>query len=79
MGYSKKIATNMDESGFRVGCIAGRIVITFIVKVVYLSDPDNRDLVLVIKCISGAAYSARIGIMMSYCQVDLEQCQLDMS
>ena len=34
---------NMDETGFRIGCVSGRIVITHIhTKAVYLADPDNR-------------------------------------
>jgi hypothetical protein len=35
---------NMDETGFRIGIIAGRIVITHLTtKAVYLADPDNRE------------------------------------
>jgi hypothetical protein len=35
---------NMDETGFRIGVIAGRIVITHLTtKAVYLADPDNRE------------------------------------
>lgn len=42
----------MDENGFRIGCISGRIVITHIhKKAVYLADPDNRESNTVIECI----------------------------
>lgn len=35
---------NMDETGFRIGVVAGRIVITHLnTKAVYLADPDNRE------------------------------------
>jgi len=34
----------MDETGFRIGVIAGRVVITHLTtKAVYLADPDNRE------------------------------------
>jgi hypothetical protein len=33
---------NMDETGFRIGVIAERIVITYLTtKAVYLTDPNN--------------------------------------
>jgi hypothetical protein len=35
---------NIDETGFRIGVINGRTVITHLnTKAVYLSDPDNRE------------------------------------
>jgi DDE superfamily endonuclease len=44
---------NMDESGFRIGCLNGRIVITHAnTKAVYLADPDVRDWVTTIETIS---------------------------
>lgn len=43
---------NMDETGFRIGCINGRIVITHIsTKAVFLSDPDNRDYITSVETI----------------------------
>src|SRR5277367_4478808 len=36
---------NFDKSGFRIGCLAGQIVFTRTDKQVYISDPDNRELV----------------------------------
>ena len=35
---------NIDETGFRIRVIAGRVMITHLsTKVVYLTDPDNRE------------------------------------
>jgi len=45
---------NIDETGFRIGCINRRIVITYAnTKAVYLSDPENRDYITSIECICG--------------------------
>jgi len=44
----------MDESGFRISVINGRVVITHITtKSVYLADPDNRDYIIGVKAICG--------------------------
>lgn len=43
---------NMDETGFRVGVLTGRIVITHLdIKAVYLADPDNRESITSIETI----------------------------
>ena len=35
---------NMDETGFRIGCLDGRIVIAYKeTRSVYIADPDNSD------------------------------------
>ena len=35
---------NTDETGFLIGFLAGRLLITHLnTKVVYLADPDNRE------------------------------------
>ncbi|KAH9203900.1 hypothetical protein DL95DRAFT_237495, partial [Leptodontidium sp. 2 PMI_412] len=45
---------NMDETGFRIGVCAGRIVITFLnTKAVYLADPDNRESLTAVETICG--------------------------
>jgi hypothetical protein len=45
---------NMDETGFRIGCLEGRIVITHIeTKAVFLVDPDNRDYITSVETICG--------------------------
>ncbi len=36
---------NFDETSFRIGCLAGQIVFTRTDRQVYISDPDNRELV----------------------------------
>lgn len=54
---------NMDETGFRIGCLNGRIVLTHAnTKAVYLADPDVRDWVTTIETISagGRAIPAMI-------------------
>src|SRR5208282_2409459 len=44
---------NFDETGFRIGCLAGHIVFTRTIRHVYISDPDNRELVTLIESIDG--------------------------
>ena len=48
---------NFDESGFRIGCLQqGQVVWTYAdVQAVYISDPDNRELVTLLECISGSS------------------------
>jgi hypothetical protein len=49
---------NMDETGFRIGVLRGRIVITHLnTKTVYLADPDNRESLTTIEtvCANGSA------------------------
>ncbi|PMD15281.1 hypothetical protein NA56DRAFT_693366 [Hyaloscypha hepaticicola] len=42
----------MDEIGFRIGVLRGRIVITHLnTKAVYLADPDNRESLIAIETI----------------------------
>jgi hypothetical protein len=42
---------NFDESGFRIGCLRGQVVWTHAdVQAVYISDPDNRELVTLLEC-----------------------------
>jgi hypothetical protein len=44
---------NFDETGFRIGCLAGQIVFTQIDKQVYILDPNNRELVTSMESIDG--------------------------
>jgi hypothetical protein len=44
---------NMDETGFRIGVLNGKIVIIYLnTKAIYLADPDNRELLTVIETVS---------------------------
>jgi hypothetical protein len=44
---------NMDETGFYIGILNGKIVITHLnTKAVYLADPDNRELLTAIETVS---------------------------
>ena len=46
---------NFDESGFRIGCLRGQVVWTHAdVQVVYILDPDNRELVTLLEYINSA-------------------------
>jgi hypothetical protein len=46
---------NFDESGFRIGYLHGQLVWTHTdVQAVYISDPDNQELVTLPECINGA-------------------------
>jgi hypothetical protein len=44
---------NFDETSFRIGCLASRIVFTQTDKQVYISDPNNQEIVTSIESISG--------------------------
>jgi hypothetical protein len=44
---------NFDEIGFRIGCLASQIIFTQMDKQVYISDPDNRELVTSMESIDG--------------------------
>lgn len=44
---------NFDETGFRIGCLSGQIVFTQTDKQVYISDPNNREIVTSMESISG--------------------------
>jgi hypothetical protein len=44
---------NVDETGWRIGCLNGRVVFTFPdVSAVYMSSPETRESVTLIECIS---------------------------
>jgi len=54
-GIAQADVYNMDETGFRIGCLNGRIVITHAsTKAVYLADPEVRDWVTTIETISAS-------------------------
>jgi hypothetical protein len=53
----------MDETGFRIGCLGGQLVITHLnTKAVYLSNLDNREMVSSIKCISGSRLALKLTV-----------------
>ena len=44
---------NIDKTGFRIGVITGRIVITYLsTKVIYLIDPNNQESLTIVETIS---------------------------
>jgi hypothetical protein len=48
----------MDETGFRIRCLHGRIVITHAnTKAVYLADPDVRDWITTVETISAGGFT----------------------
>ena len=50
---------NFDETGWRVGCLQGRVVFTFSkVAAVYMSDPDTRESITSIEAINAAGEAA---------------------
>jgi hypothetical protein len=50
---------NFDETGWRIGCLQGRIVFTFPdVAAVYMSDPDVREMCTGLEAISGGGRKA---------------------
>ena len=52
-GIAQDDIYNMDETGFRIGCLGGRVVITHSSsRVVYLADPEVRDWITAIETIS---------------------------
>ena len=57
-GIAQDDIYNMDETGFRIGCLGSQIVITHLnTKAVYLSVPDNRKMVTSVECISGGGFA----------------------
>jgi hypothetical protein len=43
---------NIDKTGFRIGVIAGRVIITHLsTKAVYLADPDNRESITAVETV----------------------------
>ena len=49
---------NFDESGFRIGCLNGRIVIIHTnIKAIYLADPDIRESITAIECVSAGGWA----------------------
>lgn len=62
-GVCEKDIYNMDETGFRVGCISGKVVITSLnTKAVYLADPDNRESLTAVEtiCADGSTIAPMI-------------------
>ena len=60
---------NFDEIGFRIGCLRGRVVIIPAdVKAVYLADPDNRESITVLECVSAGGQSIAPFIMIKALQ-----------
>jgi hypothetical protein len=48
---------NFDETGYQIGITAGGIVIVPTnIERVYVNDPDNKELITVVECISAGGY-----------------------
>ena len=48
---------NFDETGYQIGITAGGIVIVPTnIERVYVNDPDNKELIMVVECISAGGY-----------------------
>ncbi|PMD59620.1 uncharacterized protein K444DRAFT_529683, partial [Hyaloscypha bicolor E] len=46
---------NMDETGFCISVLNGKIIIIYLnIKAIYLADPDNRELLTIIETISAS-------------------------
>jgi|GraSoi_2013_40cm_1033754.scaffolds.fasta_scaffold13737_1 hypothetical protein len=57
---------NFDETGFRIGCQNGQIVITYSeIKAVYMSDPENRELITSVECVNAAGQTIDPMIVMA--------------
>ena len=49
---------NFDEIGFRIGCLRGRtVIVPADVKAIYLADPDNRESITSLECVSAKGKS----------------------
>jgi hypothetical protein len=49
---------NMDETGFTIGVLGNRVVLTFKgTQAVYLADPDERELITLVECCSGSGHT----------------------
>jgi len=52
--FQKEDIWNFDETGFRIGCLRGQLVLTHTnQKAVYIADPENRESITIIESISG--------------------------
>jgi DDE superfamily endonuclease len=58
---------NFDETGFRIGCLSGQLVFTRTKKQVYISDPDNRELVTSMECICADGSAIQPMIIIAGC------------
>jgi hypothetical protein len=64
---------NMDETGFRIGCLGSQIMIRHLnTKAVYLSDLDNREMVSAVECISGSRFAIKLIIILAVIASKLE-------
>ena len=58
LGITPDDIWNMDETGFRVGCGVTHLVVTLSShKRIMIADPDNRDYIASVECISGVGGS----------------------
>ena len=56
---------NFDETGFQVDCLAGQIVFNCTEKQIYISDPDNHELITSMKSISAEDETTDLMLIMS--------------
>jgi hypothetical protein len=57
---------NFDETGFRIGCARGSLVITHAtISRVYIPDPDNRETITSVECISAGGFAIQPMLIMS--------------
>ena len=57
----------MDETSFRIGCLGSQIVITAFEtprRFIY-DDPDNREMVSAVECISGGGFALKSMIILA--------------
>ena len=56
-GITSEDVWNMNETGFRIGCGRAQVVITLDAnKPLRMTDPDNRDYITSVECISSAGH-----------------------
>ena len=75
-GITQLDVWNMDETGFRIGCGRAQLVVTLDTrKPLRMTDPDNRDYITSVECISSAdevipplIILAEVHILHKWCQ-----------
>ena len=78
-GITEVDVWNMDETGFRIGCGRAQLVVTLDAnKPLRMTDPDNRDYITSVECISSGGCVIPPLIIISGAQVLHKWCENDL-
>lgn len=78
-GITEVDVWNMDETGFRIGCGRAQLVVTLdATKPLRMTDPDNRDYITSVECISSGGLVIPPLIIISGAHVLHKWCENDL-